>query len=195
MKISQNKIVVKQELEPIEIFTGFETKNKYSVCDESGKKLCYAFEESGFLGRQFLGRNRPLKINMIDNNKAVQLTAERPFFFFFANYKINDGTGNTIATVKQKFNIARSRFDVYCADGNLVFTCANKPFHWWTFDVTSNGNKVGQILKKWSGGGKEFFTDADNFLVDFGNMSDDVSKNIMLALALVIDTTIFERKK
>ena len=47
------ELYVRQEIEHLEVFTGFETSNRYSVRTPSGEQLLYAFEESGLLGRSF----------------------------------------------------------------------------------------------------------------------------------------------
>lgn len=52
---SVNGLVISQKKEWGEIFSGFETKNKYAVLDTSGNELYIALEEKGsslFLGRK-----------------------------------------------------------------------------------------------------------------------------------------------
>ena len=39
MQIPQQKLTIKQEVEELEIFTSFETKNKYRILDQTGKEL------------------------------------------------------------------------------------------------------------------------------------------------------------
>lgn len=56
MEIQQNKLAIKQLVETIELFTNLEARNKYSICDEAGAQVFFAYEESGFFGRQFWGR-------------------------------------------------------------------------------------------------------------------------------------------
>ena len=86
-------------------------------------------------------------------------------------------------------------FDVYDNSNNLLFTCSAKVPHLWTFNIFKEGNKVAQILKKWSGVGKEMFTDTDTFFVDFGSISDQTLRRIILATAFAIDLRVFEKKR
>ena len=40
------ELVVRQEVEHLEAFTGIETENRYSVLTPDGEQLLYAYEES-----------------------------------------------------------------------------------------------------------------------------------------------------
>ncbi len=193
MKIPYNKIFIKQKVEAIEIFTNFETKNRYRIIDESGNDLFFAFEESNFISRQFLKVMRPLKLHIIDNTKNPQLTIERPFAFFLAKHTVKSPSGQTLGYIKQKFAFFKAIFDIYDAGGQLIFQCISKFPHYWTFNILQNEQQVAVVTKKWSGFGKEIFTDADTFMVDFGSISDNNRKLLILATAFAIDLRVFER--
>lgn len=51
---SHSRITVRQQVEPLQVFTGLEMKNRYAVHDDDGNDLAFAYEESSFIGRQFL---------------------------------------------------------------------------------------------------------------------------------------------
>ena len=189
-----NKVIIKQKAELIEVLSGFETKNKYIIYDEGGNELFYAYEESNFFLNQFMGSWRPLKLHIISSDKKHEMQIERPFYFLFPKHKIYGSDGQLIGKINRRFKWLDRFFDIFNESG-LLFGCLSKHIHFWTYDVLSNGQKVGQILKKWSGVGKEMFTDADNFMVDFGTVSDEKSKMLILATAFAIDLNIFEHKK
>ena len=196
MNISQNKLVIKQKVEAVEIFTDFETANRYEIFDEKGSVLFYAYEEPNFLLSQILGTRRPIKIVIIDKDKKPQLILERPFFFLKANYTIKSSNGEIIGYIKQnKWFVHHISFDVYDRNNQLLFICSAKLPHPWTFNIFINQNKAAQILKKWSGIGRETFTDTDTFFVDFGLVTDKKLRQIILATAFAIDLRVFERKK
>jgi uncharacterized protein YxjI len=197
MNISQNKLMIKQKVEALEIFTDFETANRYEILDESGNQiLFYAYEESNFFLNQILGTRRPTKIIIIDKDKKPQFILERPFYFLKADCTIKSPGGEVIGYIKQKkWFMHHISFDIYDKNNQLLFTCSAKMPHFWTFNIFMNQNKVAQILKKWSGIGREAFTDSDTFLVDFGSVTDQNLKQILLAAAFVIDLRVFERKK
>jgi hypothetical protein len=189
-----NKLFIKQELEYAEIFTGFETKNKYSILDENKNKLFYAYEtENNFLINQILGIRRPLSIKIIDISKKEILKIQRPFYFFNSSAKITSEE-RLIGTIKQKNWFLDKQFDFYDNNNNLLFSCISKFPHIWTFNVLKEGKQIGQILKKWAGLGREAFTDADKFMIDFDNIEEEKIQYAMLAMAFVIDLRVFEAK-
>ena len=96
------KLIIQQEVETVEIFTGFEARNKYSINDEHGKRLLYAYEESDAVARQFFSKSRALKMNIIDSSKNPVLTIDRPFKFWLPN-KNKETT--TIIVVKEVIRV------------------------------------------------------------------------------------------
>ena len=65
----------------------------------------------------------------------------------------------------------------------------------WTFEVRNPGGVIGSIQKKWSGLGKEMFTDADNFGVDLQMISDPMLRVLVFAATVLVDIVHFERSK
>lgn len=193
MKLPQ-KVVVSQKIENIEIFSNLETKNRYAILNENGQELYYAFEKTGFFTRQLFGVLRPLTVDVVDNKNIAQLILKRKFYFMFANYSVTDKDNNPIGAIKQRFGFMNTIFEIHDEYGNIIYKAIAKWNHPWTYNIFSDGVKVGQILKKWSGFGKEMFTDADTFMVDFQNINQDSKKQLILAAALAIDLRVFERK-
>ena len=65
--VSQHSVLtVSQQAEALQIITGLETENRYRIVDESGEPILFAYEESGFMSRQFLAGRRPMTINVVD---------------------------------------------------------------------------------------------------------------------------------
>ncbi len=188
-----NKLIIKQKVEALEIFTSFETKNRYAVYDESGKELYFAYEESKFLGRNVLNTHRPLKLIIIDNNKKEQLIIERKFYFVFSEYTISTPDGKKLGEIKQRFKWLKRLFDIYDESGSVVLECISKALQFWTFNIFRGPNQVGSIKKKWTGFGKEMFTDADTFHIDLSTLTDK-EKTLALATAFAVDLQYFERK-
>ena len=54
--------------------------------------------------------------------------------------------------------------------------------------------EVGLIQKKWSGLGKELFTQADNFWIQFENVADPALRALLFSATVLIDVVHFERK-
>ena len=195
MQIPQQKLIIKQEVEELEIFTNFETRNKYRILDQNNKDIYYAYEESKFLSRNLLKTIRPLKLVIMNKNKQPELIIERSFFIIRPHYIIKLPNVRIIGHVKKTRWWSIYSLNIFDNQGNLKFTCPPQlPKHPWTYDVITNNSKVALIQKKWSGIGKELYSDADNFLLDFGSIKDNNLKQLLLATVFAIDLTRFERR-
>ena len=79
--------------------------------------------------------------------------------------------------------------------GQEIFKLFGPILHPWTFNILKDGNEIGKITKKWSGLGKEAFTDADNFGVTFPIDLPLEQKSILLGAVFLIDFVHFEDKQ
>jgi len=191
-----SELIVKQEVEHFEAFTGLETKNRYSVSTPDGHPFLYAYEESGLLSRMLLRKNRPLSIHVIDNDKQLVITASRLFFWVFSHLHIRDGFGREIGSLKRRFGILNRRFEVEDSTGKLIAEITGPRLRPNTFMIYKNGEEIGRVTKKWSGIGKEVFTDADTFQVQIDTSKGDKDFTMLiLVTAIAIDLDFFEGKK
>jgi len=194
MDLNYSKLFVKQKVEMVEVFTGFETKNKYQILSESGGEVLFAYEESDWFTRFLLKKMRALKLHFIDREKKEHLFVEKKFAFFFPKFQVYNSEHKLLAQVTTRFGMV-SKFEIFDENNQMIYYCSNKVMHPWTFEIFRNKNDknvLGKITKEWSGLGAESFTDKDNFLVDFEKISDNNHKQIVLALALMIDLYRFE---
>ena len=178
----------------LQVFTGFETKNRYRVLDSNGNDILYAYEESGFMGRQFLGNHRPLTLNIIDGNGKIQLIARRKFFWFLSHLELLSPDGTSIGQMQRRFKIIGRRFDLSDdqGDGCSVDGPMLRPNTFW---IRRNGVEMARITKQWSGLTREMFTAADTFGIEF--TSDTLSESmrwLILGAAFAIDLDFFERR-
>ncbi len=188
-------LVIRQKKEWGEILTGFETRNQYTVMDLSGRELGTAVEVGGStLLRLFLKALRPFEIRVVGPDQQEILRAVRPFRFYFHEIEVQDGHGRTLGRVQKRFSFARRIYSVYDASGREAFTLFGPIFHPWTFEIHRGGSPVGRITKKWSGIGKELFTDADNFGVAFPAGWEPQTKLLFLGAVFLVDFVHFENK-
>ena len=188
------ELYVRQEIEHLEVFTGFETQNRYSVRTPTGEQLLYAFEESGLLGRNVLSSHRPLTIHVIDRNNTNVLTASRSFFWFLSHLHVSDGTGQRIGSMQRRFSFLTRKFDLVDATGSVVAEMRGPIFRPFTFMVYQQGQEIGRVTKQWSGIGREAFTDADTFKVEVDtSRADQDFSLLMLASAISLDLDFFEK--
>jgi uncharacterized protein YxjI len=188
-------LIVKQKKEWGEIFTGFETRNRYAVQDETGTDLMYAAEvHTGFLSRNFLQAYRPWTIQVLDNDGQMLLSFQRPFKFYFHRVEITNPDGQVLGSVVRRFSWLRRIYHVLDAQGNELYQLFGPILHPWTFNVLRSGEEVGKITKKWSGLLKEAFTDADTFGINYQGDLPAEHKDILLGAVFLIDFVHFEQK-
>ena len=188
------ELVIRQQVEQLEIFTPFETANRYSVHTSDGAQLMYAYEESGGLSRQFAASHRALSIHVVDSNNAPVLQASRDFFWFRSHLRV-DADGRRIGALNRIFGLGR-KFALLDANGGEVTRITSGLFRPHTFIAKSTGGtEIARVTKQWSGFGREMFTDADTFVVQFTDGSTDNDfRLLMLASAFAIDLDFFENQ-
>ena len=185
---------VRQEIEHLEVLTGLESQNRYSVRTPGGEQLLYAFEESGMLGRNVLSSHRPLTIHVVDRDNANVITASRSFFWFLSHLHVSDGAGRHIGSMQRRFSFLTRKFDLMDATGSVVAEMRGPIFRPFTFMVYRQGQEIGRVTKQWSGLGREAFTDADTFKVEVDtSRTDQKFSMLMLAAAISIDLDFFEK--
>ncbi len=192
---SISSLVVSQQKEWGEILTGFETKNRYAVSDESGSRLYLAAEEAGStLLRLFLKGLRPFTIAVLTEDGQVVLRVRRPFRFYFHRAEVVDSRGQSLGVIERRFSVLRRIYSVLDSSGEEVFQLFGPILHPWTFQIRNDGVEYGKITKTWSGLLKEGFTDADNFGVMFPAEWDVKLKALFLGAVFLIDFVHFENK-
>ena len=191
------KLIVKQKFEGFELL-GYETRNKYTIFDESGNQVAFAAEQQkgilGFLLRQFLGHWRIFTILFFTKEREEFLRATHPFRFFFQRFEV-EYKGKKIGALQQKFGLLTKKFDLEDEYGETVLEMRSGFLKFWTFPFLKNGAEVARIQKKWGGGLTEFFTDKDTFMIDFGmtELSNEM-KLVILASSVFVDLQYFEAK-
>ncbi len=193
--LSISSLVVSQQKEWGEILTGFETKNRYTISDMSGRRLYLAAEKAGsMLLRWFLKALRPFTIAVLTEDGQVVLQVMRPFRFYFHRAEVVDSQGQSLGVIERRFSILRRIYSVFNSSGEEVYQLFGPILHPWTFQIRNDEGEYGKITKKWSGLLKEGFTDADNFGVMLPAAWDVKLKALFLGAVFLIDFVHFENK-
>ena len=190
------ELVVSQQVEHLEAFTGFETANRYNIMTPEGDHLLYAFEESGAISRQFLGSHRPLSIHVVEDGSRHLFTAQRSFFWFKSHLHVRDSSDNHIGSLRRRIKFLGRRFSLEGPDGQQIAEVRGRMLRPHTFMVHEpGGEEVARVTKQWSGIMREVFTDADNFRLQFHKDLDQNFRMMVLATAFAIDLDFFENNK
>lgn len=191
---------VQQKKEWGEILTGFEGSNRYQVVGENGQPLFFAGEVGSGLGlfllRSFLKAKRPFTMELKTPSGATALRLKRPWRFFFSHLDVEDADGRLLGSVQQRFAFFQRRYDVLGPSGEVLATLRGPFFKPWTFIVEQGDRELGRIQKKWSGFGKEMFTDADSFGVTFSaeGRGDAQLRPLVVGATFLIDFVHFENR-
>ena len=195
---SFSRLVVKQSFELAELF-GFETRNKYRICNEHGEDVAFAAEQQkGFIGilfRQFLGHWRTFDLHFFDTRRQEFMIAHHPFRWYFQRLEVREPQGRRLGVIERRFAILSKRFVVEDSNGRELMSVYSPFFKFWTFPFATQGRERARVLKRWSGVGYEMFTDKDSFLVEYLDTSLSVEeRGLVLSAAIYIDLKYFERK-
>lgn len=191
----RERVLVHQTKEWGEILLGFESKNRFELNDEDGRKIGYAAEEAQGMGAWFLrnifGRCRKASIHIYDEAGERLGRGEKPFRWFFHRMEIYDGD-DRIGAVQRKWSLFHRKFALENAAGEEVMEIFSPLFRIWTFKLMFQDQEVGRISKKWGGLLKEMFTDADVFGVECQSHVPMEVRRMLLVATFLIDFTCFE---
>lgn len=202
-----DQLLVHQQIELLEILTGFETNNKYEIKNSMGQRVYFAAEENDCCTRNCCGPGRPFTIKIIDNTGREVITLSRPCRCSsclcpccLQELEVQAPAGVTIGYVVQnwhpclpKFSIQNERReDILKIIGPCVVCSCCSDIE---FEVKSNDeiSTVGRITKQWTGFVKETFTDADNFGIQFPMDLSVKMKAVMLGACFLVDYMFFEQ--
>ncbi|MFN0060973.1 MAG: phospholipid scramblase-related protein [Myxococcaceae bacterium] len=190
---------IRQKKEWGEILSGWETRNRYQIESPDGHQW-FAGEVDGGLGamllRVFLKSKRPFSMEVRAGDGTLALRLVRPWRWLFSRLEILSPSGATIGAIQQRFRFFARHYDVLGPDGSLWATLEGPFFRPWTFWVRHQGRDLGQIQKKWSGIGREFFTDSDSFGVEFFADAVDLAlRQLVLGATFLIDFVHFENRR
>nr|XP_037268323.1 phospholipid scramblase 1-like [Rhipicephalus microplus] len=203
-----DQVIIKQKVQLLEVFTGYETANKYSIKNSMGQDIFFAVEDTDCCTRNCCGPIRPFGIKVLDNFKREVMYIERPlrcdtcwFPCCLQTLEVMAPPGTTLGYVVQEWSIIYPRFRIENAMHEAVLRIEGPACRWSccgsdvVFHVLSKDGQtqVGRISKQWSGLLKEAFTDAENFGISFPMDMDTSIKGVLIGAAFLIDFMFFEK--
>ncbi|KAI8772467.1 phospholipid scramblase 2 [Biomphalaria glabrata] len=201
-----DQLLVKQKIEALEAFTGFETNNKYEVKNSMNQRVFIAVEDTCCCTRNCCGSARPFDMKIMDNHKKEIIHLSRPLRCStcwcpccLQKLTVEAPKGSVIGYVRQAWSLCHPKYKINNAEDQTMLRikgpcCRCNICGDIEFEVTSPDEQthVGQITKQWSGLAKEVFTDADNFGVTFPLDLDVKTKATVLGAVFLIDFMYFE---
>lgn len=124
---SIDQLLVKQKVELLEAFTGFETNNKFSIKNSLGQKVYYAVEDNDCCTRNCCGPARPFDMKVFDNYQQEVIHLYRPlacsaccFPCCLQTMEVSAPPGNTIGSIEQEWSICSPSFRIKNHIGDTV---------------------------------------------------------------------------
>ncbi|XP_078522633.1 phospholipid scramblase 1-like [Lissotriton helveticus] len=204
-----DQILIHQQVELLEVLTGFETNNKYEIKNALGQRVYFAAEENDCCTRMCCGPARSFVISVIDNTGREVMKLQRPYRCSscfcpccLQELEVQAPPGTTVGYVIQNWHPCLPKFTVQNEKKEGVLKiigpcvtcscCGDVNFEVKSLDESQD---VGRISKQWSGFVKEAFTDADNFGIQFPMDLDVKIKAALLGACFLIDFMFFEHKQ
>jgi len=198
---SYGGLEIRQRVEPAELF-GIETCNRYDIFSLDGRRILHAAErDGGFwdgVATQYVGHTlRTFRIDVTDMTGRVVLRILHHPRLFLQRIEVYTGHGRMLGSFEQCFTWFDKKLVVNGPDGRARFTMDSWLLTPWDFAfkraAPRRPRRVAMIRKNWSGLGRELFTDADTFRLDFESRSLDADERaLLLAAVLFIDLVWFE---
>jgi uncharacterized protein YxjI len=185
-------VAVSQKKEWLEILTDFEHRNRFTVDFDGRDGVLLAVEEGSGLKRFFMGSMRPYTLVILTREKKPVLRMHAPFRWIHPEIAVMEPSGKTLGSVRKRFTFPHTRYAVDDAHGRRIFDIARGFLKVWTFTIRRDGQDVAVIRKRWSGVGREMFTDAQHFQLHFPEITDPIERKILLGALFLIDFKHFE---
>ncbi|CAG2212982.1 phospholipid scramblase 2-like isoform X1 [Mytilus edulis] len=212
-----DQMLVKQQVELMELITGWETSNKYKVLNSMGQQIYFAAEESDMCMRQCCGPQRGFTIHITDNLGQELIQVKREFKCCAGccwcassdsiahEISIEAPPGQVVGYVRQEQSCWEPNYTIRDANHEPILRmkgpcciiqgpCCPQDQE-FIISSEDGANEVGKISKQWTGLMREAFTDADNFGVSFPKDLDVKVKATLLGAVFLIDFMFFEQKQ
>ncbi|RWS31109.1 phospholipid scramblase 2-like protein [Leptotrombidium deliense] len=216
-----SEVLVQQQVDLLEVFSGYETNNKYVVKNAANQQIYFAAEvnlelflelkENDACHRWCCGPIRPFQMKIMDNTGLEVMRLHRPYrctscWFPCCLQKIEvfAPPGTLVGYVKQNWSICGPSFSVQNAAEETLYKisgpcctcgcvcCRDVKF---TLIDKKSGDDIGKIVKQWSGVVQEGYTDADNFSVQFPQTIEVKMKAVLLAACFLISNPRNKKKE
>jgi uncharacterized protein YxjI len=177
----------------------FKAANNYDIHDpETGEIVLECREPHlGFLTRMFrfskYKRNTPFDIVISPPGGTPVVRITRGISLFLSKVSVFDEEGTPIGGFKQKLFSIGGRFDVLDNQDQPLCSLRGK-WTGWEFTFATEEKEYARVTKKWAGAGKEFFTSADNYMLQVSEdvPADNPLRQLIMAAVMCIDMVLKE---
>ncbi len=177
----------------------FKAANNYDIYDPSNNQMILNCREPnlGFITKIFrftdYKRMTPFDVQISTTEGRKLLSVKRGIAIFRSDVEVFDEKDQLIGLFKQKFWSVGGKFEIQDRQRKGLCTLQGK-WTGWDFKFTNNNQELAQVSKKWAGIGKEFFTSADNYVLNINDSvaQENVVRQLILAAVVCIDMVLKE---
>jgi len=178
----------------------FKAANSFDIFDGQNQQLVMQCREEnlGFFTKMFrftdYKRMTPFDIDIKTTTGEKILTVKRGVSFFLSTVEVLDESGTVIGKFKQKFFSIGGKFEVLDSTDKPLCMLKGKWTSWDFKFVSADNREFATVTKKWAGLGKEFFTSADNYVLQISQdvPDDHPLRMLILAAVMCIDLVLKE---
>jgi len=191
--LNQNLFLVKEHVGM------FKASNNFDIYNPATKEILLNCREEnlGLLTKIFrftdYKRMTPFDIEVKTPGGERILSVRRGVSLFVSTVEVFDENEHRVGIFKQKFFSIGGKFNVLDDNENIICTLQGK---WtsWDFKFIKDKIEYAQVTKKWAGIGKEFFTTADNYVLEIKDTvpENDPLRLLVMAAVLCIDMVLKE---
>lgn len=191
--LNQNLFLVKEHVGM------FKAANNYDIYDPGSNQLIMNCRENnlGFFTKMLrftdYKRMTPFNIEITSASGEKIIAVKRGIAWFRSTVEIFDEKERLVGTFKQKFFSIGGKFEILDKNEKPVATLQGK-WTGWDFKFSHENKQLAQVSKKWAGMGKEFFTSADNYVLQIEETvpQDSPLRQLILAAVMCIDMVLKE---
>ncbi len=177
----------------------FKAANNYDIYDpETGNVIMLCREENlGALTKLFrftdYKRMTPFDIRITTPEGQQLVRVSRGLTFLRSKVTVLNGNDEVVGGFNQKLLAIGGAFDVLDQDDRILCSLKGK-WTGWDFRFSAGDTDFARVTKKWTGIGKEFFTSADNYVLQISDAvpPDNRLRLLILAAVMCIDMVLKE---
>lgn len=191
--VNRNVFLVKEHLGM------FKAANNYDIYDpETGDVIMLCREENlGALTKFFrftkYKRMTPFDIRITTPEGQQLVRVTRGLSFLRSKVTVLNGNDEVVGGFNQKLLSIGGAFDVLDQDDQIICSLKGK-WTGWDFRFSAGDAEFAHVTKKWTGIGREFFTSADNYILQISDAvpPDNRVRLLILAAVMCIDMVLKE---
>ena len=177
----------------------FKAANNYDIYDPETGGIIMECREPNLGGLTKLlrftkyKRYTPFDIRLNDTAGQPILRITRGVSLFLSQVRVFDADGAQVGGFKQKLLTIGGAFDVLDNRDQVLCSLKGK-WTGWEFKFLAGDREFARVTKRWSGTGQEFFTSADNYVLEISQSvtPDSQVRVLILAAVMCIDMVLKE---